>query len=153
VTRALGLKCSKDSAEWAVLEGADRSSAVLVANGRATAPAGSRGEQLVWIRGAVQEVLRAHAVEEVALRAVEPGGMGNSLPRAEVEGVVQEAIAAAGVPCRRVVAVTLRSAFGAKNGAELEKAAATVPVVAATAKTRRDPVTAALVLLALPALF
>jgi hypothetical protein len=153
VTRALGLKCSKDTAEWAVLEGADRSSAVLVANGRATAPAGSRGEQLVWIRGAVQELLRAHAVEEVALRAVEPGGMGNSLPRAEVEGVVQEAIAAAGVPCRRVVAVTLRSAFGAKNGAELEKAAATVPVVAATAKTRRDPVTAALVLLALPALF
>lgn len=152
MTRALGLKCTKDTVDWAVLEGANRASAVLVAHGRAAAPAGSRGEQLVWIRATVQELLRAHAVEEVALRAVEPGGMGNSLPRAEVEGVVQEAIAAAGVPCRRVVAVTLRSAFAAKNGADLDKAAAAVPVVAATAKTRRDPVTAALVLLAGPAL-
>jgi hypothetical protein len=148
VTRALGLKCTKDTVEWAVLEGADRSSAVLLANGRETAPAGTRGEQLVQLRATVQRLLRDHAVDEVALRAVEPGGMGNSLPRAEVEGVVQEAVAAAGVPCRRVVAVSLRSAFGAKNGAELEKAAAAVPVVAATAKTRRDPVTAALVLFA-----
>lgn len=148
MSRALGLKCTKDTVEWAVLEGADRSSAVLVANGRETAPAGTRGEQLVQLRATVQRLLRDHSVDEVALRAVEPGGMGNSLPRAEVEGVVQEAVAAAGVPCRRVVAVSLRSAFGAKNGAELEKAAAAVPVVAATAKTRRDPVTAALVLFA-----
>jgi hypothetical protein len=60
---------------------------------------------------------------------------------------VQEAIAAAGIDCRRVVAVSLRSAFGVKNGADLEKAAAAVPAAAATPKTRRDPVTAALVLL------
>jgi Holliday junction resolvasome RuvABC endonuclease subunit len=148
VTRALGIKCAKDTVDWAILDGTDRSSAVLVANGRASAPAGSRGEQLVWVRNTIQDLLRAHSIDEAALRAVEPGGMGNSLPRAEVEGVVQEAIAAAGTPCRRVVAVTLRSAFAAKNGAELEKAAAAVPVVAVTAKTRRDPVTAALVVFA-----
>jgi Holliday junction resolvasome RuvABC endonuclease subunit len=147
VTRALGIKCSKDTLDWAVLEGADRQSALVVDTGRATAPAGSRGAHLVWVRRHIQDLLDRHTVDEVALRAVEPGGMGNSLPRAEVEGVVQEAVAAAGIDCRRVVAVSLRSAFAAKNGAELEKAAAAVPVVAATAKTRRDPVTAALVLL------
>lgn len=147
MTRALGLKCSKDTLDWAVLAGADRSSATVAAAGRATAPAGGRGDQLVWLRTRLQELLRQHAVDEVALRAVEPGGMGNSLPRAEVEGVAQEAVAAAGIACRRVVAVSLRSAFAAKNSAELEKAVAAVPVAAGTPKTRRDPVTAALVLL------
>jgi hypothetical protein len=62
-----------------------------------------------------------------------------------VEGVVQEAVAAEGVVCRRVVAVSMRSAFSAKNGAQLQEAVMAVPVVAATPKSRQGPVTAALV--------
>ena len=147
MTRALGLKCTKDTLDWAVITGEDRPSATVTATGRATAPAGNRGDQLVWLRTQMQDLLREHAVDEVALRAVEPGGMGNSLPRAEVEGVVQEAIAAAGIACRRVVAVSLRSAFAVKNSAALEQAVAAVPAAAGTPKTRREPVAVALVLL------
>ena len=79
------------------------------------------------------------------MRVVEPGGQGNSLPRAEVEGVVQEAVAALGVACRRVLAVSMRAAFSARNGAQLQEALAALSVVASTPKTRQDSVTAALV--------
>jgi Holliday junction resolvasome RuvABC endonuclease subunit len=145
MTQALGLKCTKDTLDWAVLEGDNRHSATVLNSKRVTAPVGDRGQQLVWIRREIQELLQKYAVNEAVLRAVEPGGQGNSLPRAEVEGVVQEAVAAMGIPCRRVVSVSMRSAFGAKNGAQLQEAVMAVSVVAATAKTRQDPVTAALV--------
>lgn len=145
MTKALGVKCTKDSLDWAVLTGDDRGSATILEAERATAPSGSRGQQLVWVRKEIQELLQKHAVDEVVLRAVEPGGQGNSLPRAEVEGVVQEAVAAEGVSCRRVVAVSMRSAFSAKNGEELQAAVMAIPTVATRAKSRQDPVTAALV--------
>jgi Holliday junction resolvasome RuvABC endonuclease subunit len=145
--RALGVKCSKDTLDWAVVEGDDRASAVLIGSGTATAPAGSRGDQLVWLRKEVQELLHRQGVDGVALRAVEPGGKGNSLPRAEAEGVVLEAVAAAGFACRRLVGASLRSAFAVKNGAELEQALTAFSVVAATPKTRRDPVSAAIAMI------
>lgn len=145
VTQALGVKCSKDTLDWAVVVGDDRGSAMIVDSKRVTAPGAARGQQLVWVRKEIHELLRRYAVGAVVLRAAEPGGRGNSLPRAEVEGVVQEAVAAAGVSCRRVVAVSMRAAFSAKNGAQLEAAVMAIPIVAATPKSRRDPVTAALV--------
>lgn len=145
MAQVLGVKCTKDTLDWVVLEGNDRESARVLAAKRVSAPTGDRGQQLVWVRKEIQELLQKYAVEEVVLRAVEPGGQGNSLPRAEVEGVIQEAVAAKGLTCRRVVAVSMRSAFSAKNGAQLEAAVMAVPVVAATPKTRQDPVTAALV--------
>jgi len=144
MTRALGVRCSKDTLDWAMVEGDDRASASVIDSARVTAPAGSRGEQLGWARKEILEILSRHAADVVALRAAEPGGQANSLPRAEVEGVVQEAVASAGVECRRVVAASLRSAFSAKKKAELDEALVAMPLVAATAKTRRDPVTAAL---------
>ena len=145
MTQALGVKCTKDTLDWAVLAGDTRGTATVVDSKRVTAPGGERGQQLTWVRKEIHELLRRYDVDAVVLRAVEPGGQGNSLPRAEVEGVVQEAVAAAGVSCRRVVAVSMRSAFSAKNGAQLQAAVMAVPVVAATPKSRQDPVTAALV--------
>src|SRR3954447_11486683 len=142
MSRVLGVKCSKDSLDWAVVEGVERGSATVVDSKRVTAPAGSRGEQLVWVRREVQELVDRFGVVEVVVRVVEPGGQGNSLPRAEVEGVVQEAVAALGVTCRRVLAVSLRAAFSARNGAQLQEALSAIPVVASTPKTRQDPVTA-----------
>src|SRR6478752_5062138 len=105
MSRVLGVKCSKDSLDWAVVEGVERG----------TATAGGRGDQLVWVRREVQELLHRFGVAEVVVRVVEPGGQGNSLPRAEVEGVVQEGVAALGVTCRRVLAVSMRSAFAART--------------------------------------
>jgi len=145
LSRILGVKCTKDTFDWAIVEGASRGSAEVADSGRAKAPDGTRGSQLAWIRKEVHELLKRHSPDEVVLRAVEPGGQGNSLPRAEAEGVVQEAIAAAGASCRRIVAVSLRSAFGAKNGSELDAALQALEVVASIPQTRRDPVTAALV--------
>jgi len=145
MSRVLGVKCSKDSLDWAVVEGVERGSAAVVESKRVAAPVGSRGDQLVWIRREVQELLHRFGVSEVVVRVVEPGGQGNSLPRAEVEGVVQEGVAALGVSCRRVLAVSMRSVFAARNGAQLQEALSAIPVVASTPKTRQDPVTAALV--------
>src|SRR6478735_12673502 len=145
MARVLGVKCSKDSLDWAVVEGVEWVSAAVVDSKRVTAPEGSRGDQLVWIRREVQELLDRFGVAEVVVRVVEPGGQGNSLPRAEVEGVVQEAVAALGVSCRRVLAVSMRSAFAARSGAQLQEALSAIPAVASTPKTRQDPVTAALV--------
>src|SRR5690625_4842935 len=145
VTKVLGIKCTKDSLDWALVEGHIRSSAAVVDSHRVTAPARGRGQQLMWIRKEDQEVLQRYTVDEVVVRVAEPGGRGNALPRAEAEGVVQEAVAAAEVICRRVVAVSLRAAFSVKNGADLTEALNAVPAVVETPKTRRDPVTAALV--------
>lgn len=58
---------------------------------------------------------------------------------------MQEAIAAAGASCRRVVSASLRAAFEARNGAELDRATAGLSVVASIPLSRRDPVTAALI--------
>lgn len=142
--RVLGIKCAKEKIGYALVEGTQREDATVLHAQVLTAPDGERGEQLVWVRREIQELLSRHQPDEVVLRGVEPGGQGNSLPRAETEGVVREAVAAAAMPCRRVVAVSLRSAFGAKNGAELEAASAAIPAVSATAKTRREPVVVAI---------
>jgi Holliday junction resolvasome RuvABC endonuclease subunit len=145
VVRALGVRCAKDALDWAIVQGDSRGVATIIDSKRVAAPDGARGEQLAWVRKEVQELLQRHQPDEVVVRVAEPGGKGNSLPRAEVEGVVQEAVASTGVPCRRVVAVSLRSAFSARNSAQLQEALAAVPVVASTPKTRQEPVSAALV--------
>jgi hypothetical protein len=137
------MKCSKNKLDWAIIEGDTRGSASLVDSRLVTAPEGDRGTQLTWIRREVHELLDRHAPSAVVLRVVEPGGKGNSLPRAETDGVVQEAVAERQLVCKRLVSVSLRGTFGAKNGPELEVAVGRVPVVASTPKTRRDPVIAA----------
>jgi len=79
------------------------------------------------------------------------GGLGFVLIRYAPAGssrsiaIVVSALAALGVTCRRVLAVSMRSAFAARNGAQLQEALSAIPVVASTPKTRQDPVTAALV--------
>ena len=70
MTRALGVKCTKDTLDWAVLQGDDRGSATVLDAKRVTAPAGGRGQQLVWVRKEIEELLQKHAVDEVVLRAL-----------------------------------------------------------------------------------
>ena len=107
----LGVRCTKDKLDWAVLDGNDRSSATVVEHRQVTVPAGDRPSQLVWVRREVIELLERHAIDVGAVRVAEGGGQSVSLGRSEVEGVVQEVLASAGVAVVRHVSSSIRSAF------------------------------------------
>jgi hypothetical protein len=143
----LGVRCAKDNLDWAVVDGAQRCRAAVIEQRKVAIPAGQRGDQLAWARKEVLELLERHAVEAAAVRVAEPGGRSVSLGRSEVEGVVQEALASAGLSPVRHVAVTIRGAYGARNNAELAPALAAIPVIEGIGVSRRDPVVSAAALL------
>lgn len=145
--RVLGLCCTKDSLDFAIVDGTDRQSATKVHQQKCAAPAAaSRGADLVWVRKEVLSILDAHNVEGVVIRVAEVGGPGTSvsLGRAEVEGVVQEALATRGVRQVRVAAVDIRAAFAARNSSALESALTGLPVLQGVAASRKGPLIAAL---------
>lgn len=141
--KVLGLKLSKNKVSWALIDGETRATAKVLGHGSITAPKGDRGSELVWVRREVLELLDKHSPELVAMRIADPGGQGNSLPRAETEGVAQEAVSSASAECRRFYAATIRGSFSAKKAADLESALKAVPATASTPASRRDPVTVA----------
>lgn len=143
----VGIRCTKDKLDWAVLDGPDRQSAMVVEQRQASVPNGGRGAQLVWVRREIEELLERNAVDAAAVRVAEGGGPSVSLGRAEVEGVVQEALSAAGVEPARHVAASIRAAFQAKTNAALGPALSALPIVVGTAATRREPVISAVALL------
>jgi hypothetical protein len=143
----VGVRCTKDKLDWAVVDGADRASASVIERRQVTIPARHRGEQLAWVRKEVLELLERHAVEAAAVRVAEGGGQSVSLGRSEVEGVVQEAFASGGVSPARHVAVTIRAAYGARNNSELGPALEAVPAIKDTAASRREPAVSAVALL------
>lgn len=143
----VGVRCRKNKLDWAVLDGPDRQSAVVVEQRLVSVPSAERGAQLVWVRREVEELLERHELDAAAVRVAEGGGPSVSLGRAEVEGVVQAALSAAGVEPARHVAASIRAAFKAKTNAALTPALVAVPVVAEAAVTRRDPVISAAALL------
>ncbi|MGO9052965.1 MAG: hypothetical protein ACLQID_13485, partial [Streptosporangiaceae bacterium] len=143
----VGVRCTKDTLDWVVVDGAERSLASITEQRKVTAPVGQRGGQLAWVRKEVLELLERHAVEAAAVRVAEGGGQSVSLGRSEVEGVVQEAFASAGVPQARHVAVTIRSAYGARTKADLAPIFSAVPAIEATGVSRREPVVSAVALL------
>ena len=96
---------------------------------------------------AVLELLERHSVEAAAVRVAEAGGRSVSLGRSEVEGVIQEALASAGLPPTRHVAAAIRGAFGVRNNAGLEPALMAVPAIDSTGSSRREPVISAVALL------
>lgn len=143
----LGVRCAKDNLDWAVVDGAQRCRAAVIEQRKVAIPVAHRGDQLAWARKEVLELLERHAVEAAAVRVAEPGGRSVSLGRSEVEGVVQEALASAGLSPVRHVAVTIRGAYGARNNAELAPALAAIPVIEGIGVSRRDPVVSAAALL------
>jgi Holliday junction resolvasome RuvABC endonuclease subunit len=145
--RTVGVRCTKDRIDWAVVDGDQRSSASLVDRDLVSIPPGERGEQLAWVRKEVQELMERFAVDAVAIRVAESGGQSVSLGRSEVEGVVQEAFAAGGACPTRHVAASIRGAFRAKTKKALEPLLEAVPLVAATPATRREAVISAVALL------
>jgi hypothetical protein len=144
---SLGVRCTKDNLDWAIVDGAQRSKASVIEQRKVTIPSGQRGGQLAWARKEILELLERHTVDATAVRVAESGGRSVSLGRSEVEGVVQEALTCAGCPPARHVAVTIRSTYKARNAAELDPVLLAIPAIAGTSVSRRDPVISAIALL------
>jgi hypothetical protein len=144
---ALGVRCTKDNIDWAVVDGAQRGSASVIEQRKVVIPAGQRGDQLAWTRKEILELVERHAVEAAAVRVAEAGGQSVSLGRSEVEGVVQEALSSAGLSPVRHVAATIRGTYVARNKAELAPALSTLPVIKGIGASRQDPVVSAVALL------
>jgi hypothetical protein len=143
----LGVRCSKENLDWVVVEGDQRDIASVAEQRKVSIPDGHRGDQLAWVRKELLELLERHALEAAAVRVAEPGGQSVSLGRAEVEGVVQEVLASAGLVPARHVAATIRSLYGVHNKPELVSALSAIPVIEGIAATRREPVVSAVALL------
>jgi Holliday junction resolvasome RuvABC endonuclease subunit len=117
---------------------------MIVEYEEAQAPTGERAEQLAWGRRELLEVLTRHTPDQVCLRVAEGGqNQAASLLRAEMDGVVQATLGERGVPVRRFYSATVRSSFSAKTKAAADTAAAAIPCIAGSAKTRRDQVVVA----------
>ena len=142
--KVMGVKCGKEQLQWTVLEGASRDDAVVVDYAETPTPSGPRAEQLEWARKEITELVTKHTPEAACLRVAEAGqNVSGSLGRAEMDGVVQAAFAAAGVPVNRYYGATVRSAFGAKNKQAVDAATAAIPCVSNSAKTRREQIVVA----------
>ena len=144
----LGICCTKDTMDWVVVAGATRTTGTLVAAKKVTAPAGDRGQQLVWVRAEILELLGQHQITAVGLKVAEPGGRVVSVGRAEVEGVVQEALASREVSTTRLRAVNVRALFSARNTNELQVALEALDLLTARPVTRRACMEAALAVMA-----
>jgi Holliday junction resolvasome RuvABC endonuclease subunit len=142
--KVIGVKCGKEQLQWAVVEGTCRNDAVVLEHAEAPAPPGDRAEQLEWCRKEVTELVTRHTPEIAAIRVAEAGqNPSAAVARAEMDGVVQAAFAAASVPVRRFYGASVRGAFAAKTRQDTDAATAAVPCVAANAKVRRDQIVVA----------
>lgn len=147
--KIIGIRCSKNALDWAVVEGSDTASATFTEREKATAPTNlSRAEELLWARKEVLELVARHKPDAVALAPVEPGAKTVSAARAEMDGVAQEASASTATPCHRMLAATIRGAFKARNGQELTQALDLAPALEEIPMSRRSSAVAALAVLA-----
>jgi Holliday junction resolvasome RuvABC endonuclease subunit len=99
----LGVRCAKENLDWAVVAGDRRDLASVAEQRKVSIPDSQRGKQLAWVRKEIIELVERHALDSAAVRVAESGGQSVSLGRAEVEGVVQEALASAGLAPSRWV--------------------------------------------------
>jgi hypothetical protein len=99
---AVGFRCHKDSIVYVVLDG-DLSAPRVIEHRQTPMPRGDRPDQLVWLRQEVQEIVQRSRPSTVAFKAAEPVARTKDLGRAEVEGVLQEAVRTLDLlPLRRV---------------------------------------------------
>lgn len=142
--RVIGIKCTKEAIQWVLLDGATRADAVVKEHGEPIAPAAERPEQLAWARKEILELVGRLVPDQACLRVAEVGqNVASSLARAEMDGVVQEALSEVDVPVKRYYAATVRSAFSAKNRSALDTETSKLSCVNSTAKVRREQVVVA----------
>jgi hypothetical protein len=144
--RVLGIAYTKDQLDWACIDGTSLSDATIRDRDKAGAPAAAaREEQLAWVRNEVLGLIERCRPDKVAIRAAESGGAGSlGVGRVEVQGVVLASVGEAGLICKRVYSATVRSVFGGGKKTATDAAIAGTPGMQSVAKTRRDPVVAAM---------
>ncbi|MBT2551626.1 hypothetical protein [Arthrobacter sp. ISL-5] len=121
-----------------ITEGDHRASVQILHSKEVSLPADDRAGQLAWVRREILAILTKHAVDRASLRLAESGRSGApNYGRAEVDGVVQAALAELHIPVKGYKSATVRSAFG-KTQALAEAAMELVPCIASTAKLRRE---------------
>jgi hypothetical protein len=142
IMRVLGIRTAKDRFEWAVVEGVDRMTGASIESDRASIPPfPNRGAELVWVREQVHALLDRHQPDLAAISVAEPAA--GQLARAEVDGVITEALGSRQVATSRLYAATVRGRFKAKTREALDEALESVPLIANTPKSRRGPMIAA----------
>jgi hypothetical protein len=107
---ALGLRCHNDAIAYVVLDGS-RATPRVIDHGRTRMPRSDRGEQLIWLRQEVHEMLDRFAPTHVAFKAAENVARPDSA-RAEAEGVLQEAVHARGLTALRRIKSQMRADLG-----------------------------------------
>ncbi len=148
MTVVLGFKCSKDALEWAVVDGQDRGSARVLDSNKASIPSdSSRGFELVWVRNEVLELVARWSPASAVVQATESRGPIVQPARAEVDGVVQEALASTGLTVTRLLTTGLYGKFGVRKKEEFTAATASLSAVTQTPKARHGSLLAALSLL------
>ena len=117
----LGVRCSPDKFAYVLVKGS-RSEPELLAADTASMPRDvSRACQLNWVRKEITDLVSKHEVRVCRLKAIEPLARKTMslLHRAEVEGVVQSALYAAGchqIECLTKTQVKARLGFSGPAG-------------------------------------
>jgi hypothetical protein len=87
----IGFRCFPDGFSYVILDGTQDVPVVLVKN-RCMFPQGRLwGQQLVWLRKQVVEILQANDMRSAGMKSSEPSAKQKNLFRSEVEGIVKEA--------------------------------------------------------------
>ena len=108
---AIGFRCHKDALAYVVADGTPNAP-ILLEHRYVRMPADDRPGQLVWARMEVQEILQRVAPVSVTFKAAEPISRTKDLGRAEVEGILQEAVRSFGLNPLRRIKSQIRSDLG-----------------------------------------
>jgi hypothetical protein len=147
---ALGVRCHKNALTYVLLDGTT-DAPVVISHDHVEVPKTERkrGDQLVWVRKEVREIIQRASPDIVAFKAPETVAPKKDLGRAEVEGVFQEAACELGLyPIRRIKS-QIRSDVKFKPAARyLDSLLGQFPALQALPTNRREAALAALAALA-----
>jgi Holliday junction resolvasome RuvABC endonuclease subunit len=145
----LGLRTHRDHIDWVAIDGAVREDAKLQDQGTLKLPPGQRGASLAWVRQEIGALVAQVRPDCAAICPAEGATANNPLiERAQVDGVVIEALYSNNIPMQVKKSATIRSNFGGNN-AKLHTALKELPVMATIKPNSkwRDPATVAISLL------
>jgi hypothetical protein len=145
--KTLGLRTFWDKVAWASVDGDHRTTASVTDSGALQIPVGGRGEQLCWVRKELGALIAQEKADAVVLCPTEGATVSNALiERAQVDGVVLEALHDLAIPTHVKKSATIRATFGARSKAQLASSLAEIPTIAGIPPTaaRREPAVAAI---------
>lgn len=89
--KTLGIRVKPDAVIWAVFDSTDNS--IVNVENIKIPKALPTPESLKFIRNSILDILREYEIEQAGIRIIESNSKTISIPRIEIEGVIQEAFA------------------------------------------------------------